>query len=102
MDSVIQLLQWPAMAVTVAAAWLVASQSEWKRNIAFWVFIVSNVLWIIWGLHDHAYALVFLQLCLAATNVRGARKNHAKATQSTRDVNARRWSIEEEAQQEDA
>ena len=60
----VELLQWPAMAVTVAAAWLVASRSERKRNIGFWVFIASNALWIVWGLHDHAYALVVLQLCL--------------------------------------
>jgi hypothetical protein len=84
MDNIIELLQWPAMAVTVAAAWLVASQSERKRNIGFWVFIVSNVLWIVWGLHDHAYALVFLQICLAATNVRGARKNDVNAAQCIR------------------
>src|SRR5438128_7074390 len=82
MDNIIELLQWPAMAVTVDAACLVASQSERKRNIAFWVFIASNILWIVWGLHDHAYALVFLQLCLAATNVRGARKNHPNTAQS--------------------
>jgi hypothetical protein len=84
MDNIIELLQWPAMAVTVTAAWLVASQSERKRNIAFWVFILSNVLWIVWGLHDHAYALVFLQLCLAATNVRGASKNDAHGSRSIR------------------
>jgi hypothetical protein len=84
MDTIIELIQWPAMAVTVAAAWLVASQSERKRNIAFWVFIASNLLWIVWGLHDRAYALVFLQVCLAATNIRGARKNDPDTAQSTR------------------
>jgi hypothetical protein len=43
-------LQWPAMATTLLAAWLVASQSKRKRSVGFWVFIVSNVLWTIWGL----------------------------------------------------
>jgi hypothetical protein len=84
MDNIIELLQWPAMAVTVAAAWLVASQSERKRNTAFWVFIASNLLWIVWGLHDGAYALVFLQVCLAATNIRGARKSDPNTEQSIR------------------
>ena len=79
MEKTLDLLQWPAMVVTVAAAWLVASQSESKRSLGFWVFLVSNVLWIVWGWHDHAYALIFLQLCLAGTNVRGARKNDLEA-----------------------
>ncbi len=55
MEKTLDLLQWPAMVVTVAAAWLVASQSESKRSLGFWVFLVSNVLWIVWGWHDHAY-----------------------------------------------
>ncbi len=62
------------MAVTVLAAWLVASQRKFKRNWGFWTFLVSNVLWIIWGLHDKAYALIFLQICLAVLNIRGAVK----------------------------
>lgn len=71
----IDWLQWPAMVVTVVAAWLVASQKKFKRNWGFWLFLVSNVLWIIWGLHDKAYALIALQVFLAALNIRGAMKN---------------------------
>jgi hypothetical protein len=36
---------------------------------------VSNVLWLIWGVHAHAYALMVLQVCLAAMNIRGERKS---------------------------
>ena len=68
-------LQWPAMAVTLLAAWLVASQSKRKRSLGFWCFILSNVLWVAWGWHDGAFALIALQLGLFALNVRGARKN---------------------------
>jgi hypothetical protein len=71
----LDIVQWPAMVVTVAAAWLVASQSRTKRAIGFWAFLASNVLWIVWGWHAHAYALIALQLCLAALNIRGAQKN---------------------------
>ena len=71
----LDLLQWPAMVVTVVAAWLVASQAKRRREAGFWCFLLSNVLWIIWGVHDHAYALVALQVALAALNVRGAHKN---------------------------
>ena len=73
----IDVIQWPAMAVTVLAAWLIASQRKFKRNWAFWFFLLSNVLWIIWGVHDRAYALIFLQVCLAVLNIRGAIKNSA-------------------------
>ena len=72
---IIDLLQWPAMLTTVAAAWLVASRSARRRAAGFWCFLVSNVLWVAWGLDDHAYALVGLQFCLAAINLRGVYKN---------------------------
>jgi hypothetical protein len=71
----LDLLQWPAMAATVAAAWLVASRTAHRRAVGFWVFLASNVLWVAWGLHDRAYALVALQFCLAALNIRGVYKN---------------------------
>ena len=73
----IDLIQWPAMAVTVLAAWLVASQKKFKRNWGFWIFLLSNALWIAWGLHDGAYALIVLQVCLAMLNIRGAMKNRS-------------------------
>lgn len=71
----LDLLQWPAMVVTVAAAWLVASQSKRRRTIGFWMFLASNVLWVVWGWHAQAYALIVLQFALAAMNVRGVYKN---------------------------
>ena len=72
---IFDLLQWPAMAVTVLAAWLVASRSARRRMAGFWFFLGSNVLWVAWGWHDHAYALIGLQFCLAALNIRGVYKN---------------------------
>ncbi|MCY1276920.1 hypothetical protein D9M68_654860 [compost metagenome] len=70
----LDLLQWPAMLVTVLAAWLIGSQREARRYVGFWVFLSSNALWIAWGLHADAYALILLQVCLAAMNIRGAKK----------------------------
>ena len=63
------------MATTVVAAWLVASRSAHKRSVGFWCFLASNVLWVVWGWHDRAWALVGLQFFLAALNIRGVRKN---------------------------
>jgi hypothetical protein len=70
-------VQWPAMAVTVMASWLVASGREQRRRIGFWAFLTGNVLWVGWGWHTGSYALVLLQFCLAAINIRGAEENAA-------------------------
>lgn len=75
----VDLVQWPAMVASVVAAWLVASSRESRRNWGFWWFLVSNVLWIAWGWHDRAWALVALQVALAALNVRGVSKNQPAA-----------------------
>jgi hypothetical protein len=40
----IDAIQWPAMVVTVIGAWLIASQRKFKRDWAFWLFLLSNVL----------------------------------------------------------
>lgn len=75
MSELLDALQWPAMLATLAAAWMVASQRKRKRNWGFWVFILSNVLWLAWGWHTKAWALMALQLGLFALNLRAARKN---------------------------
>jgi hypothetical protein len=74
MTEFIDLLQWPAMVASVTAAWLVASTQARKRNVGFWVFLASNILWVVWGWSTHAYALITLQVILALMNVRGLKK----------------------------
>jgi hypothetical protein len=83
MDDLINALQWPAMAVTLLSAWLVASQSKRKRAAGFWCFLASNVLWVIWGWHDGAIALIALQIGLFAMNLRGALKNDSEGSTTT-------------------
>ena len=63
------------MAATLISAWLVAAQSKPRRKWGFWVFLASNLLWMAWGWHDHAYALIALQVGLAFLNIRGVAKN---------------------------
>jgi hypothetical protein len=74
-DSLLDLLQWPAMAVTLVAAFLVGARHAKKRVIGFWTFIASNALWIVWGVHDGAWALIALQVGLAAMNIRAIVRN---------------------------
>lgn len=74
MDFYLNALQWPAMAITLLASWLVASKNKHSREKGFWCFMASNLLWIIWGWHAGAYALIALQVGLFALNIRGAKK----------------------------
>lgn len=71
----LDLIQWPAMLVTVLAAWLIGSQRPGRRMIGFVCFGLSNVLWVIWGAYAGASALIVLQICLFLMNLRGLRKN---------------------------
>lgn len=77
-DLDVNFLQWPAMATTLISAWLVASQTKQKRGLGFWSFMISNVLWVLWGWHDGAYALIVMQVGLLFLNIRGALKNKVK------------------------
>jgi len=77
MDGLIDFLQWPAMAVSLIAAYLVGAKRAERRILGFWTFIFSNVLWIVWGWHDEAWALIALQVALLAMNVRGIFRNEA-------------------------
>ncbi|RTQ30699.1 hypothetical protein EJP69_28910 [Variovorax gossypii] len=71
MGEVLDLVQWPAFVASLSAAWLIASSAKPRRNVGFGTFLLSNVLWTVWALHTSATALVALQVCLAALNVRG-------------------------------
>jgi hypothetical protein len=77
MGEIIDLLQWPAMAVTLYASFLIGSKRPERRIFGFCMFILSNVLWIAWGWHDEAWALITLQLGLMTMNVRGIVKNES-------------------------
>lgn len=78
-SDVLDAIQWPAMLVTLLAAWLVAGQTRKQRNWGFWCFILSNILWIAWAVPARAYALIVLQVGLFVLNVRGARKNEPRS-----------------------
>jgi hypothetical protein len=80
MEAFLDSMQWPAMVFTVLAAWLMASSSPRKRHWGFAIFLVSNVCWAVWGYHDEAYAVIVLQFCLAALNIRGLVKTKEQGT----------------------
>lgn len=71
---ILALVQWPAMLITVAASYLVGSSLPERRLRGFRLFLLSNILWVAWGLYASAWALIVLQVALVPMNVRGARK----------------------------
>lgn len=62
------------MVASAGAAWLVASTNDKKRTWGFAVFLLSNVLWALWGFNAKAWAVVILQATLLILNIRGAKK----------------------------
>ena len=62
------------MVASALAAWMVASSDDGKRTWGFGVFLLSNVLWALWGFNEKAWAVVVLQAVLLIINIRGAKK----------------------------
>ncbi len=75
MDDFLALLEWPAMAISLAAAWWMGSKRADRRILAFALLIVGNLLWIGWGWGESAWALIALNIGLLGLNVRGIAKN---------------------------
>ena len=87
MDSpadILNFIQWPAMIVTIAASWYVAAERKDNRNWGFWLFLLSNLLWLIWSIPHSAWALATLQLILAGMNIRGVLKSENKKQEMKR------------------
>lgn len=80
-------MQWPALVVTVFAAWMVSLKQKRQRKIGFWLFLLSNILWGIWGVYAQAYALIALQLCLSVSNIHGVITNRAKPSDNLTSQN---------------
>lgn len=70
----LSLLQWPAMLVNVLSVWLLTFPAKHMRHAGFLLSLLSNTLWVAWGWHAHALAVIVLQFALAALNIRGIRK----------------------------
>ena len=82
MEEFFALLEWPAMAISLAAAWWMGSTKAKKRIVAFVLLIVGNLMWIAWGYGEGAWALIALNVGLLALNVRAIFKNEEEVKQS--------------------
>jgi hypothetical protein len=71
----LDLLQWPALILSIAGAWCVGGSTSPQRLLGFWLFLLSNIAWASWGCGAGAWAVVISQLVFTITSVRGIRSN---------------------------
>lgn len=67
--------EWIAAAWSVIGAWLVGSQDVHLRWFGFLLFLMSNLIWIGWGITIKAWPLVAMQCAFLVTSVRGVWSN---------------------------
>ena len=72
------LLQWPAMAVSLFGSWWTGDPGRSSRHLGFAVLMVSNVIWLVWAVTDHAWALLVMQAAFLLLNGRGFFDNRGR------------------------
>jgi hypothetical protein len=65
------LLDWPAMATALVGSYLVGNTAVRSRRWGFSLYLVSNLLWITWGLITGTMALTIMSLAFCYTSGRG-------------------------------
>lgn len=71
-------LQWPAMVLSLGAAWLTGDADASHRAVGFVLYIVSNVLWITWGWRTKTptpWGLIVMYLVFSFLSARGLVNN---------------------------
>lgn len=71
----LDLLQWPALLLSIVGAWCVGGRTARLRLIGFWLFLASNLAWAGWGYGAAAWAVVITQLVFIVTSIHGIRSN---------------------------
>jgi hypothetical protein len=71
----IDLLQYPGMALGLAGAPLVSSVMPSNRQLGFALWLGSNACWIAWGINGAAWGLVGMQVFFCWSSWRGWRNN---------------------------
>ncbi len=89
LDDLLNLVQWPAMITTIAATWYIAAERKDNRNWGFWLYLLSNLLWVVWAIPNRAWALAAMQVILAGMNIRGVMKSKPKQAPKWKKVSAK-------------
>lgn len=66
------LIQWTATALTIAAASMIAAHINQKTTgVAFIVFTVSSLLWVVFASMENDYGLLVTNVALTVINLTG-------------------------------
>jgi hypothetical protein len=71
----ISWIQWPAMVVTIAASYWVASDNQRWRCVGSWLFPDQQRAVDMWAIAEDAYVPIILPVGLALMKIRGVDKN---------------------------
>lgn len=65
------MIEWPAMALALAGAYLVAEPPGWRLRLGWCSFFASNLLWIAHASEVGEVALLWMQAAFLFTSARG-------------------------------
>ena len=73
----LDVFQWPALAVTAVAVWLIATEGRPRRFWGFLFGLVATGLWAAWAWNAGAWGVAAAQAVLAVALGRGAVRSRA-------------------------
>ena len=75
LETILNLLQWPALVLAIAGAPLVASGVSRRVYVGFTLWTVSNLCWIAWALTTGTWSVLLMQVYFLFTSLAGRRNN---------------------------
>jgi hypothetical protein len=71
----VNFLDWPAMLTALIGTFILSRRapSARMRRLAFFIYLVSNLLWLAWACHLRAYPMIIMQLGFLYTSIDGIR-----------------------------
>ena len=73
--NILFLSQYPALLTGILGAILVAGNSSRKRYWGFAIWIISDILWALFGISSNAPGLIIMQFIFIFTSTMGMRNN---------------------------
>ncbi len=78
LHTILFLSQYPALITGIIGAYFVSSTTSKKRYWGFFLWIISDICWALFGLSASGYGLVIMQLIFIFTSSRGMFNNREK------------------------
>lgn len=66
----VSILQWVGCGLAVIGSFLIALRGK-RPDVGFWLYLISNIVWIVYGDLTHAPGLITMQVVFLLTNALG-------------------------------